>query len=77
MSVIPLSQMLRSGAHRRLLLFPRGNENAKEDFVAVYLNFPEAPFTPHQLCPDAHFEIVVVNQKEESMSIRLGLGFPS
>ena len=45
--------------------------------MAVYLNFPEAPFTPHQRCPDAHFEIVVVNQKEESLSIRLGLGFPS
>ena len=45
--------------------------------MAVYLDFPEAPFTPHQLCPRAHFEIVAVNQKEESMSIRRSLGYPS
>ena len=45
--------------------------------MAVYLDFPEAPFTPHQLCPDAHFEIVAVNQKQESKSIKRGLGFPS
>ena len=78
MSVIPLSQMLLEGARRRLLLFPRGNEYVTwRNFVAVYLDFPEAPFTPYQLCPDAHFAIVAVNQKEESKSIRRGLGYPS
>eukprot|EP00803_Ostreobium_quekettii_P004318 evm.model.scf_1518.4 EVM.evm.TU.scf_1518.4 scf_1518:22440-34055(-) len=47
----------------RLLVFPRGNDNARQpDHIAVYLDFPEAPYTPPHMCPKAHFELVVENQ---------------
>ena len=56
------------------MLFPRGNKSVKErDFVSVFLDFPEAPFTPPQLCPKTQFELVAINQEQESKSIRRGL----
>lgn len=59
---------------RRLLLFPRGNDNQRTaDYVAVYLDFPEATFTPVQICPKAHFELMAVNQANEQESLRRGL----
>ena len=62
-------------ALRRLLLFPRGNKYYNEsDFVSAYLDFPEAPFTPYRLYPETRFELVAVNQEQESNSIRRGLG---
>ena len=49
----------------------------KGEFVAAYLDFPEACFTPRQLCPKAYFELVAVNHEQESMSLRRSLGFLS
>jgi len=58
---------------RRLLLFPRGNEHQRaSDYVAVYLDFPEAAFTPTHICPKAHFELVAINQNEPENSIKRG-----
>lgn len=57
---------------RRLLLFPRGNPSAGgSEFVALYLDYPEAAITPAHLCPTAGFELIAVNKdKPENNVIR-------
>lgn len=67
--------VLRGGlwCYRRLLVFPKGNESQRgSDHVAVYLDFPEASYTPQQMCPKAHFELIAVNQDDGSKSIQKG-----
>lgn len=60
-------------ASRRLLIFPKGNETQRgNDHVAVYLDFPEASYTPQHMCPKARFELVAVNQVDSTKSMRRG-----
>lgn len=40
------------------------------DFIAVYLSFPEASFTPQGMCPKVKFEIVAVNSDCPEESLR-------
>lgn len=60
-------------ACRRLLIFPKGNETQRgNDHVAVYLDFPEASYTPQHMCPKARFELVAVNQLDNARSMKRG-----
>lgn len=63
--------ILRSSFHRRLLLFPDGNNN-KNDMAALYLDYPEALFTPVHMSPKAKFELRMINQLDPSKTIVKG-----
>lgn len=55
-------------------MFPKGNDiQRNSDYIAVHLDFPEAAFTPVQVCPRARFELTAVNQTTDSQSLRRGL----
>eukprot|EP00210_Caulerpa_lentillifera_P006772 g6471.t1 len=55
----------------RLLVFPRGNDSQRmSDYIAVYLDFPEAPFTPPQMCPKAKFELMAVKKNDPYESLK-------
>ena len=54
---------------RRLLVYPRGN---KSEFLAVYLDAPEAPFMPANLNPKASFKLVLVNHKDPARNFHKG-----
>eukprot|EP00210_Caulerpa_lentillifera_P006758 g6458.t1 len=40
------------------------------DYIAVYLDFPEAPFTPPQMCPKAKFELMAVKKNDPYESLK-------
>ena len=65
MEVAPL---ITSPARRRLLVFPRGNPQASRPRpvpnLALYLDAPEAPYTPPTMTPKATFTLVLVNHNE-------------
>mmetsp|Transcript_35695 Transcript_35695/g.79387 ORF Transcript_35695/g.79387 Transcript_35695/m.79387 type:complete len:1131 (+) Transcript_35695:131-3523(+) len=50
----------------RLLLFPKGNNKAPQ--LSVYLDFPEAPYTPVQMSPKASFKLHLLNQLDPTKS---------
>eukprot|EP00210_Caulerpa_lentillifera_P006759 g6459.t1 len=54
----------------RLLAFPKGNSSQETSDIAVYLDFPEAPFTPPQMCPKANFELMAVNINDPIDSLK-------
>jgi len=57
----------------RLLIFPKGNDNARQaDHVAVYLDFPEASYTPPHMSPKAHFDLIVENQTHSDKTLIRG-----
>lgn len=58
---------------RRLLLFPRGNPSAGgSEYVALYLDYPEAAITPSHLCPTARFELIAVNREKPENNVTRG-----
>ena len=60
-------------ACRRLLIFPRGNDTARQpDQIAVYLDFPEASYTPPNMSPKAQFELIVENQLHPDKTLSRG-----
>ena len=56
---------------RCLSVFPRGN---KVDQLSVYLEAPEAPFTPLHLCPRAAFRLTLVSFKNPARNSHKGEG---
>ncbi|KAL6758807.1 hypothetical protein V8C86DRAFT_1411207 [Haematococcus lacustris] len=51
----------------RFLVFPRGNLNNNKDpgnWLAVYLDAPEATYTPLSMSPKAKFSLVLLNQED-------------
>lgn len=64
---------LSSFFHRRLLIFPKGNKVECQQ-MSLYLDFPEAPFTPLHLSPKASFKLTLVNHLDETKSIIKGEG---
>lgn len=54
------------------MVFPRGiDSQRKADYVGVYLDFPEASFTPRRMSPKAKFVLTAVNSKCLNKSQRL------
>eukprot|EP00877_Chromochloris_zofingiensis_P003568 jgi/Chrzof1/13211/Cz07g24170.t1 len=49
----------------RLLVFPKGN---KQDFLSVYLDAPEAAWTPAHMNPRATFRLVLHNHSDPTLS---------
>ena len=58
-------------AARRLLLFPRGN-NKQSSMVSVYLDAPEASFTPLSMSPKASFKLGLINHLDPAKSYSKG-----
>jgi hypothetical protein len=52
-------------------VFPNGN-NQNSSFLSIYLEFTEATFTPHIMCPKANFKLYLLNQKDPSLTIVKG-----
>lgn len=53
---------------RRLLVFPRGNNNSSAGHVSIFLDAPEAEFTPPKMTPCAEFKVILVNASDPSKS---------
>ncbi|KXZ54806.1 hypothetical protein GPECTOR_4g877 [Gonium pectorale] len=49
----------------KLLCFPKQNQ-APYKYVSVFLEYPEAMFTPHNLSPKATFKLTIKNHKDPS-----------
>lgn len=52
-----------------MLIFPSGN---KQNFLAVYLDAPEAAYTPQHMSPNATFKLTLVNHLDPSKSHHKG-----
>lgn len=64
-----LSSKFEVGTHFwRLLVFPRGNAQ-QPGFLAVYLEFTEASFTPQIMCPKANFKLELINHRDPQQSV--------
>ena len=61
---LPCGLPLSSGPRRKLLCFPRGSQGHRH--VSLFLEYPEAAYTPNHLSPHAYFKLIVKNHKDST-----------
>ena len=54
---------------RRLLVFPKGNKVSQ---LSVYLDAPEAAYTPLHMSPKCSFKLTLVNHMDPAKSVDKG-----